>query len=253
MNVHIAGVISSCFRLGSISIMRLSSLVRITESDQDQTSAVTLACQLLSDGNIIALPTDTIYGLAVCAQNTAAVRKLYGVKGRDSAKPVAVCVGAVDDISSWGKTDVLPAGLLNSLLPGPVTIILERTSLLNPELNPTCNKVGIRIPNHLFVRHISQKVAEPIALTSANLSNEPSCLSPKEFEPLWPQVAAVFDGGPLGCNQIAHSRAGSTVIDLSFMGKYHIVRDGSALVQTIATLHQFGLQPVQIAADKSIN
>lgn len=223
--------------------MRLSTVVPVGESGQVQANAVDLACRLLNGGNIIALPTDTIYGLAACAQNTTAVRKLYGVKGRDSAKPLAVCVGEVEDVRLWSKADILPDGLLKALLPGPVTVILERSPLLNTELNPNCSKVGVRVPNHPFVRKIAQSVSSPLALTSANLSNEPSSLNIKEFENLWPQLDAIFDGGSLVALQSTSSRAGSTVVDLSVKGKYHIVRNGSALLQTVEILEKFGLKP----------
>lgn len=224
--------------------MHLSTLVQVGEEEKVRSSAVSLACRLLSEGNVIALPTDTIYGLAACAQNTAAVRNLYGIKGRDSAKPLAVCVGEVDDVSLWGKAEILPDGLLKSLLPGPVTVILERSSFLNSELNPTCQKVGIRVPNHSFVREIALRMGTPLALTSANLSNEPSSLRPEEFEPLWPYLGAVFDGGPLGTLLPCTSRAGSTVVDLTLNGKYQIIRNGSALSHTIDILNRFGLKSI---------
>lgn len=243
MNVPTVGVTNIGFRLSRIARMHLS-VVPVGEGGKAQATAVDLACRLLTDGNIIALPTDTIYGLAACAQNTSAVRRLYGIKGRDSAKPLAVCVGEVDDIHLWGKADTLPEGLLKALLPGPVTVILERAPGLNTELNPNCAKVGVRVPNHPFVRKIAQNVSSPLALTSANLSNEPSSLSVKEFESLWPQLDAIFDGGSLAVLQSNSSRAGSTVVDLSVEGKYHIVRNGSALLHTMEILHRFGLRPM---------
>ncbi|XP_034239617.1 yrdC domain-containing protein, mitochondrial isoform X2 [Thrips palmi] len=241
MNVPTAGVTN--IGLSRMAKMRLSTVVPVGESGKAQATAVDMASRLLMEGNIIALPTDTIYGLAACAQNTTAVRKLYGVKGRDSAKPLAMCVGEVEDVRLWSKADILPDGLLKALLPGPVTVILERSPLLNRELNPNCSKVGIRVPDHPFVRKLAQNVSSPLALTSANLSNEPSSLNVREFENLWPQLGAVFDGGSLGNAQSTSSRAGSTVVDLSNEGKYHIVRNGIAPLHTVEILHQFGLEP----------
>ena len=69
--------------------------------------------------------------------------------------------------------------LLSELLPGPVTVVFERTVGLNPDLNPGTSLVGIRVPNHGFVREICEKCAEPLALTSANISSEPSALTVK--------------------------------------------------------------------------
>ena len=200
-------------------------------------AAVERAAQLVLEGKVIALPTDTVYGVAVAAQNTQAVKQLYKIKGRDRKKPVAICVNSVKSISCWGKVDGLPTGLLDALLPGPVTVVLERTLDLNPTLNSDTSKVGIRIPDSEFVLQLCKRLGTPLALTSANASNEPSSLAPEEFQSLWPHLAAVFHCGRIGDS--TSSRAGSTVVDLSVPGKYHIVRPGSALASTKGVLERF--------------
>lgn len=201
--------------------------------------AVRLAVNLLEEGHVIAVPTDTVYGLACDVQNTEALRSLYNIKKRDQNKPIAICVDHVKDISSWGITDGIPNELLYDLLPGPVTVVLNRTKLLNPALNPHTNKVGIRIPHYTFIQDIVSRLNRPLALTSANFSSKPSCLSTEEFQPLWPHLAAVFDGGTLGSNLV--ERYGSTVIDLSVRGHFSVIRKGSALTQTVETLLKYGL------------
>lgn len=76
----------------------------------------------------------------------------------------------------WGSVTVSQA-LLNELLPGPVTVVFERTLSLNPGLNPGTTLVGIRVPNHGFVRDLSRVCGEPLALTSANPSAAGSTLT----------------------------------------------------------------------------
>ena len=76
----------------------------------------------------------------------------------------------------WGQVTISSA-LLNELLPGPVTVVFERTLNLNPELNPGTTLVGIRVPNHGFVRDVSRMCEEPLALTSANPSAAGSTLT----------------------------------------------------------------------------
>ena len=71
----------------------------------------------------------------------------------------------------------VPRTLLCDILPGPVTIVLERSHDLNPDLNPGTNLVGIRIPNHKFMIELARECDGPIALTSANISNSRSSLS----------------------------------------------------------------------------
>jgi Sua5/YciO/YrdC/YwlC family protein len=200
-------------------------------------AAVERAAQLILEGKVIAIPTDTVYGVAAAAQNTQAVRQLYKIKGRDRKKPVAICVNSVKSISCWGKVAGLPPGLLDTLLPGPVTVVLERTSDLNPTLNAGTSKVGIRIPNSEFVLQLCKRLGTPLTLTSANASNEQSSLAPEEFQSLWPHLAAVFHCGQIGDS--TSLRAGSTVVDLSVPGKYHIIRPGSALASTKGILERF--------------
>ena len=76
----------------------------------------------------------------------------------------------------WGQVTITKA-LLSELLPGPVTVVFERTLELNSSLNPGTPLVGIRVPDHGFVRDVARHCKEPLALTSANVSNAPSTLS----------------------------------------------------------------------------
>lgn len=198
--------------------------------------AVTKAVEMLKNGSVIALPTDTIYGIAADAKSDSSIRELYKIKGRDFDKPIALCVGSTADVNLWGKTDNLPENLVESLLPGPVTLLLERTDTISLNLNPGVGKVGIRVPDSDFIRMVASSLGSAIALTSANVSCEPSTVRVEEFKHLWPLLGGVFDAGHLG-----ESRAGSTVVDLTQAGKYTIVRSGSASEQTIKKLKQFGL------------
>lgn len=201
------------------------------------------AAESLSNGQVIAVPTDTIYGLACSANCPEAIKKLYTIKGRDSAKPVAICVSYIKDIRKWGRADHLSDNLLNTLLPGPITIVLERTSLLNnPFLNPQTSKIGIRIPKHDFMNKVTELFDMPVALTSANFSNEPSTLSIKEFDTLYPHLGAVFDGGLL--NQgLERNRTGSTVVDLSVDGYYTVIRKGISFESIVKVLEEYRLCP----------
>ena len=194
--------------------------------------ALSVAVELLRSGKVIALPTDTIYGLACIANNSDAVKKLYDIKGRNEEKPVAICVGHYEDVKRYGRVpQELSMELLEKLLPGPVTIVLKKSeSLNNPYLNPGTSKIGIRIPNCTFIQNLCQELNEPIALTSANRSSEPSSLNIYEFQNLWPSLAAVIDGGALSNTE--EQRKGSTVMDLSKMPSCKIIREGTSYEET---------------------
>lgn len=185
--------------------------------------------EVISAGGLIATPTDTVYGIAGDAQNEEAISRIYQVKGRNASKPIAICVSEVDQIYQWGQVKV-PRALLEDLLPGPVTLCFERQSVLNPQLNPNSSLIGIRIPDHKFILSLAQAHQGPVALTSANFSDEPSTLAVDEFKNLWPFLHTVFDGGRLSsCEKTeADARAGSTVIDLATQGYFRIIRRGTA-------------------------
>lgn len=203
--------------------------------------AETLAYNLLKAGKVIALPTDTIYGLACSAVNISAINKLYCIKQRNEDKPVAICVGEVSDVQKWACVNHLPDGILTALLPGPVTLVLKCANKLDKSVS-SYGKVGIRIPNYSFIRVIAKKLKCPLALTSANISSQPSAISVEEFQVLWDKVAAVFDGGCLGIDSA--SRKGSTVVDLSVTGQYKVIRPGVAHTETVNILQKFGLEPI---------
>ncbi|XP_061920075.1 yrdC domain-containing protein, mitochondrial isoform X2 [Entelurus aequoreus] len=180
------------------------------EARADPTDILSCTAKALKDGHVVAVPTDTIYGLACLAQDAGAVRKIYDIKSRNEQKPLAICVGEIQDIYKYCKVKVKEE-LLGDLLPGPVTLVFERSEILNKELNPFTRLVGVRIPDCAFLRRLCQRCKEPLALTSANVSAQTSTLAVHEFKDLWPKLAVVVDGGPIG----DQSRLGSTVVDLS--------------------------------------
>lgn len=197
------------------------------------------AIEVLSSGKVIAVPTDTLYGFACDACSREAVNRIYEIKGRKHTSPLAICVGDVSDIKRFAATDHLPGTLLNALLPGPVTVVLRReeSSILEKSLNPRLDTIGVRVPDCNFIRIISRRSGSALALTSANLSGQPSSVCIKDFKNLWEHCAYVFDGGELPMGQ-----AGSTVVDLTRHGIYKILRPGSAREKTAAILQKYGFQ-----------
>lgn len=203
--------------------------------------AVTLATEHLRLDNVIAIPTDTVYGFACSANSSTAIQRLYAIKGREQTKAVAICVATIPDVRHWGQADHLPEELLARLLPGAVTIVLQRSKhLTNPHLNPGFTKIAIRIPDFDFIRQVANDYGCPIALTSANRSADTSTLSVNEFEAMWSELGAVFDGGVLGLTD--EQRSGSTIVDLSETGWCSIIRNGVAAHQTIAILNEFDIK-----------
>lgn len=203
--------------------------------------AVRLATEQLRQDNVIAIPTDTVYGFACSANSSTAIQRLYAIKGREQTKAVAICVATIRDVRHWGEAEHLSDDLLTRLLPGAVTVVLEKSKYLdNPHLNSGFSKIAIRIPDFDFIRDVAKEFGSPIALTSANRSADASTLSVLEFEALWSDLGIVLDGGVLG--QTEGQRSGSTIIDLSESGWCSIIRNGVAAQQTIMILDEFNIR-----------
>uniref|UniRef100_A0A914V150 Threonylcarbamoyl-AMP synthase n=1 Tax=Plectus sambesii TaxID=2011161 RepID=A0A914V150_9BILA len=200
-------------------------------------AAVVGAADVLKNGGIVAIPTDTVYGFTVTLPQS---NKLYNLKQRSLLKPLGLCVADVADIHRYATVTISDA-VLHSLLPGPVTLVFTRTQHLPRDLNPDTNLIGIRIPDHDFTRALCRQLGEPIAQTSANLSGVgQSPLSVQEFKALWTKIDMVIDGGRLSDSEV--TREGSTVVDLSVAGFYHIVRPGCARAGTEELLINAGLK-----------
>lgn len=150
---------------------------------------VSAAVQFLQRGEVVALPTDTLYGLAAHVTNPTAIQRLRTVKSRAHDVPLAICVADLCDVSRYCHTEHLPAGLLPAVLPGPITVLLplkEGTGLpaeLLPAAAPTVQQVsvGVRVPQSAFIRSVCRQLGGPLALTSANVSGQPSTLEVHEF------------------------------------------------------------------------
>jgi tRNA threonylcarbamoyl adenosine modification protein (Sua5/YciO/YrdC/YwlC family) len=148
---------------------RVSMALHVPIGDQN---AEFLAVDLLKSGGVIAIPTDTVYGLACDATNITSVNRLYTVKCRNEEKPVAICLGNVSEINAWAKVEHLPKGLLETLLPGPVTLILTCANKLDKSLS-FHGKVGIRIPDYRFIRAVTKKIGPSFSPDQCKFKRSP--------------------------------------------------------------------------------
>lgn len=215
----------------------LASVARVLRlSSETFEEAVDAATRVLFGGGIVALPTDTVYGVSTLIQHSD---KLYDLKRRSHAKPLGLFISSPEDIPKYAQLTISPS-LANKLLPGPVTLIFERSDSLPPFFNPDTANVGVRVPESAFVSALCRKVGQPLAQTSANVSGSstnPLCLD--DFADLLPEVDLAIDGGLIGTEVCE----GSTIVDLTTPGYYKIVRDGCALLNTVELLQSEGLCP----------
>ncbi|KAF8360375.1 hypothetical protein PRIPAC_87298, partial [Pristionchus pacificus] len=195
---------------------------------------VAAAVSTLRNGGVVALPSDTLYGVTSMIDYS---HKLFEVKRRSQLKPLGLFVAGPDEVAKWAEVTISD-DLLHLLLPGPVTLIFNRLPSLPQSFNPETLKVGVRVPLCPIVNDICCSLGAPLAQTSANPSGSP--LNPvcvDDFTELHDEIDLIIDGG-----RIETTAEGSTIIDLSEKGFYLIVRDGCALVDTKKKLESAGLK-----------
>ena len=122
-------------------------IVKIGRMFGKTTAVAKTASEALAAGEVIAVPTDTIYGIAALVQSKKAVEKLYTIKKRNASKPIAICVADIEDIDNWADVTVARE-VIEDLLPGQDTLVFTRTELLNNGFNPDTDLVDVRITDY---------------------------------------------------------------------------------------------------------
>jgi L-threonylcarbamoyladenylate synthase len=173
--------------------------------------AVARASELLRAGEVVALPTETVYGLAANALNPGAVERVFAIKGRPAQNPIIVHVASLEMARSCVRDwPDLAQRLAVAFWPGPLTLVLPRSSLIPDIVTAGGDTVGVRWPGHPFIQAVIAACGFPLAAPSANLSTQISPTTARHvYRQLGGKVPLVVDGGP------SHVGIESTVIDLS--------------------------------------
>ena len=169
------------------------------------------AANLLSDGKLVAFPTETVYGLGADARNPVAVREVFRAKGRPDDHPLIVHIAAPEDMTLWARNIPDCAWTLaRHFWPGPLTLILQRAAGVLDEVTGAQDTVGIRIPGNPVALALLTTFGSGIAAPSANRFGRisPTCAE-DVLEELGDAVAGIIDGGPC---QVGIE---STILDLS--------------------------------------
>ena len=168
---------------------------------------ITKAKKVVDSGGVIAIPTDTIYGLAVGAFNKEAVEKLYEVKKRGRDKAIPVLIGDVNDLEKVAK-DLNPKAkkLAEKFWPGALTLIVKKQSEIADAISLD-DTVGVRIPDHDLIRGLLRATG-PLATTSANVSGEAPALDIDDLLKSGTEgIDLIIDGGDVD------GGVASTVVD----------------------------------------
>lgn len=133
------------------------------------------AAEILKNGGIVAIPTETVYGLAANALNESAVANIFAAKGRPQDNPLIVHISDIEDIYPLVKSVPKELTLLaERFWPGPLTVILERSELVPASVSAGLGTVALRMPKDEIARQIIKQSGVPLAAPSANLSGSPS-------------------------------------------------------------------------------
>lgn len=158
---------------------------------------VAKAAQLLREGQLVAIPTETVYGLAANALNPAAVASIFAAKGRPMDNPLIVHIGDIRDWDALVK-EVPPQAraLADTYWPGPLTIILPAADCIPAEVRGGLATVAVRFPAHPVAQAVILQAGCPLAAPSANRSGAPSPTNARRvMEDMQGRIAAVLDGG----------------------------------------------------------
>ena len=183
--------------------------MKTTLLSSESTNSIPHAVDVLEQGGVVAFPTDTVYGLGAQAFAAASIDRLYGIKGREHTKAIAVLIAdseQLEQIAPNPGEDVYR--LARRFWPGPLTMVLPRHPSLPEELAPN-ETIGVRVPDHPVALELLH-AAGPMGVTSANLSGEENTLTADEvMAQLAGRVHLVLDGGT------APGGVPSSVVDLT--------------------------------------
>lgn len=177
--------------------------------DKFLNESIKKAAILLKKGEIVAIPTETVYGLGADATREEAVDKIYRAKGRPNDNPLIVHIGSKEQLFEL-VTDIPPyvEDLIDKFSPGPITYVLKSSGKVAKNVTAGLTTVGVRIPDNPVALELLRYSEIPIAAPSANISGKPSPTTAQHvLDDLEGKISAVLDGGP------AKVGVESTVID----------------------------------------
>lgn len=196
---------------------------------RDDAAGRTAAIDVLRAGGVVALPTDTVYGIAVALETPGGIERLFHVKQRPLDKAIALLLESVDQAGTIGVMNRTAEALAAACWPGGLTVVLEQQTggpvPLPDVLTAGTTTIGVRVPDHAAPRALAAAVG-PLPTTSANVSGQPEARDAEEIAAqLGGSIDLILDGGP--------SRPGpaSTVVDCT--GRPRILRVGAIAPERI--------------------
>lgn len=195
-------------------------------------SSLRTAAEMIKNGQVVGIPTETVYGLGANAADAEAVKKIFAAKGRPADNPLIVHLADFSDAEKY--TSYIPDiayRLAERFTPGPLTIVLPKNYRIPMVTSGGLDTVGIRIPSHPVMHRIIELSGCPIAAPSANTSGLPSCTSAEHvINDMNGRISAVVDGGQ------SEFGVESTVISIENENRVRILRPGCVTKEMLETV-----------------
>jgi L-threonylcarbamoyladenylate synthase len=188
----------------------------------DDAEAIASAMDALSLGELVGIPTDTVYGVAALPTQES-VGRLIAAKGRDSAKGIPLLVDSLDQVATMAHVSPAARRLAQRYWPGPLTLVvpLHEAGSVAPLLTGGRSTIGVRVPDHDVPRSLARELG-PLAVSSANLTGEPEARTADAvLASLGDDVGLVIDGGP------SPGGVPSTVVEVPREGPPTVLREGA--------------------------
>jgi L-threonylcarbamoyladenylate synthase len=178
---------------------------------EDLGGAISQAAGVILTGGVVAIPTESFYGLAVDASNEKAIKHLLHVKKRRKTHPILILIDATDVLETL-VVDIprIAWKLMQAFWPGGLTLVFKAGPGVSPWLTGGTDKIGIRLSDHPIPTGLARAAGVPITGTSANISGEPPCKQANDvLITLGGQIDLLLDGGKTTAGK------GSTVLDVT--------------------------------------
>lgn len=168
------------------------------------------ALEILRRSGVVAIPTETVYGLAASLLNSIGVERIFALKGRPEERPLPIQFASIGGAKAFGfHFTPAAARLAEAFWPGPLTLVLERPAAAPPWFAPRADALAVRVPDHPVALALLRAFGHPLAVTSANASGARPALEVPEILAAFPEAEdlLVLDGGR------CPGRAASSVVD----------------------------------------
>ena len=202
----------------------MSAEILRVHPDEPQPDRIEYIVSCLRKGDVVALPTDTFYGLAVDPVNLEAVSRIYQIKTRQKHKPLSLLIASLSQAYALVReNDTQLDRLAEKFWPGPLTIIVRAGTKLPLRSTANTGNVALRVPDAAIPRAVVECFGLPITATSANLRGAPECTHAAAVrDQIGERVPLIIDGGPTGRS------LPTTIVDLSLgEGHWRILREGA--------------------------